>query len=130
MDSKEKLAILEHEYDLHGVFLSFCAHLGLPLHETATVHHFCDFLLDVIDDGSVSMVDKTQSTDGTHPPYAGTPEQFVAEFKRIYPTLQQCRNTYPEHPELYLEMIWWASEARSIELSPNFNLAIYEKEVF
>lgn len=125
MDSQDKLAILQHEYDLHGVFLSFCAHFAYPLHEAETVNQFCDFLLEIIDDGSVQMVDKSQTAAGKPAPYSGTPEQFVAEFKAIYPNLAQCQAVYPEEPKLYLEMIWWTTAPRNIELSANFHLTIY-----
>ncbi|GEM_PF-2378940 len=121
-NNHDKFSILEWTYDLKGIFLSFCEYYDYSFKQQETLDKFCDFLLEVIHDGSVGMLSIPGGAilgqlSQYFPPYTGTPETFVAAFHSEYPTLEMCKEWFPENPEWYWEWEWWVWEYRTVEIN-------------
>nr|WP_253342491.1 DUF596 domain-containing protein [Neisseria sp. HSC-16F19] len=124
MKSSEKYELLEYTTSLGDIFNTYKEYNKLEIEDENLKENFLNLLIELIQDGSIELYDYR-----VNPPkrLSGKPEEQVNALRKVWPTMQEMIEYFPEDPFYYVEWFWWGATC-PIELNKMPNIEIYKNK--
>jgi hypothetical protein len=121
VENRLKYKILENSTSLGGIFLEYKEITGFELNNSELKLGFLELLKELIQDGAICLADYRNNTKKI---LTGSPSEQVNEIAKVWPTMSEMSEYFPDDPWFYL-VFWWGATC-PIELAELPILEVYE----